>query len=392
MVENKIILLVIVIILLDYISPLKSDSKPSLEEVMSYISSQILPDIRTRKIKIYTGKDWDYLLTPSVSKYLFEDLKIIENLAPKGQINRPGNIYEKRYICVHDTGDHSFGAKQWSDVVKNAKIGETNYTSSFQYVVGNDGYYHNIPDNEIAYHAGDGHTEDSIFDVVPSGVYVKDLITEKPKIEIDEEGYYVINNERSKIKAPMNKTENETIILKTKDINDLGIYSELKKVEDNKYEYYLGKTWFNPTYGYISNYGGNLNSIGVESCVNENSDVYYTWQKVAKLVAKLMDENNLNIDAVVQHHYFSGKNCPETKRNAGLWKFFKTIISAEYQMLQYQKMGYSFEFISESDYLNEKGRVIKPIKEETIVKYTIIVKDKEGNSLDKSFTSNIYPD
>ena len=73
-------------------------------------------------------------------------------------------------------------------------------------------------------------------------------------------------------------------------------------------------------------------------------------------------------------------------------KFFKTIISAEYQMLQYQKMGYSFEFISESDYLNEKGRVIKPIKEETIVKYTIIVKDKEGNSLDKSFTSNIYPD
>ena len=278
MVENKIILLVTVIILLDYISPLKSDSKPSLKEVMSYISSQILPDIRTRKIKIYTGKYWVYLLTPSVSKYLFEDLKIIENLAPKGQINRPGNIYEKRYICVHDTGDHSFGAKQWSDVVKNAKIGETNYTSSFQYVVGNDGYYHNIPDNEIAYHAGDGHTEDSIFDVVPSGVYIKDLITEKPKIEIDEEGYYVINNERSKIKAPMNKTENETIILKTKDINDLGIYSELKKVEDNKYEYYLGKTWFNPTYGYISNYGGNLNSIGVESCVNENSDVYYTWQ------------------------------------------------------------------------------------------------------------------
>ena len=76
MVENKIILLVIAIILLDYISPLKSDSKPSLKEVMSYISSQILPDIRTRKIKIYTEKDWDYLLTPSVSKYLFEDLKL----------------------------------------------------------------------------------------------------------------------------------------------------------------------------------------------------------------------------------------------------------------------------------------------------------------------------
>ena len=195
---------------------------------------------------------------------------------------------------------------------------------------------------------------------------------------------YTINNEKSKIKAPTNE---EGQILTTEDINDLGIYSELQKIDDNKYEYFLGRTWYNPIFGYISNYGGNLNSIGIETCVNKNTDVYYSWQKVAKLVAKLMEDNNFTIDAVVQHHYFSGKDCPQTKRTAGLWDYFKTIVLTEYQMLKYQKMGYIFEFKSESEYLNEKGRVIKSVKEKTMVQYNITVKDKEGNQLDKNFIS-----
>ena len=392
MFNNKIMILaiyIIIVINICYISSLKFESKPSIDEVMNYISSQIIEDIYPRQIKVYAGNPWNYLMIPSVSRYLFEDLNIIENLAPKGQINRPGNVYDKHYICVHDTGDPSFGAKQWSDIVKNAKIGERNYTSSFQYVVGNDGYYHNIPDNEIAYHAGDGHYEDSIFGLISSGVYVQEIKSEKPKIEIDKEGYYTINNEKSKIKAPTNE---EGQILTTEDINDLGIYSELQKIDDNKYEYFLGRTWYNPIFGYISNYGGNLNSIGIETCVNKNTDVYYSWQKVAKLVAKLMEDNNFTIDAVVQHHYFSGKDCPQTKRTAGLWDYFKTIVLTEYQMLKYQKMGYIFEFKSESEYLNEKGRVIKSVKEKTMVQYNIIVKDKEGNQLDKNFISYIYPE
>ena len=392
MFNNKIMILavyIIIVINICYISTLNIESKPSIDEVMNYISSQIIEDIYPRQIKVYAGSPWNYLMIPSVSRYLFEDLNIIENLAPKGQINRPGNVYDKHYICVHDTGDPSFGAKQWSDIVKNAKIGERNYTSSFQYVVGNDGYYHNIPDNEIAYHAGDGHYEDSIFGLISSGVYVQEIKSEKPKIEIDKEGYYTINNEKSKIKAPTNE---EGQILTTEDINDLGIYSELQKIDDNKYEYFLGRTWYNPIFGYISNYGGNLNSIGIETCVNTNTDVYYSWQKVAKLVAKLMEDNNFTIDAVVQHHYFSGKDCPQTKRTAGLWDYFKTIVLTEYQMLKYQKMGYIFEFKSESEYLNEKGRVIKSVKDKTMVQYNITVKDKEGNQLDKNFISYIYPE
>ena len=104
-----------------------------------------------------------------------------------------------------------------------------------------------------------------------------------------------------------------------------------------------------------------------------------------------MEDNNFTIDAVVQHHYFSGKDCPQTKRHAGLWEFFKSVVSVEYQMLQYQKMGYSFEFKSNSELVNEKGRVIKAVDEETVVEYTIIVKDKEGNTLEEKFSSFIYP-
>jgi N-acetylmuramoyl-L-alanine amidase CwlA len=327
-------------------------------------------------------------MLPSVSKYLFEDLDVIENLAPKGQINRPGYIYDKHYICVHDTGDHSFGAKNWSDIVKNAKIGKRDYVSSFQYVVGNDGYFHMIPDNEIAYHAGDGHTEASIFGVIPSGVFTNKLNDKKPIISVNEEGYYLINGEKSTIKAPTN--EQGEIMTK---INDLGIYSELRKVEgeENTYEYYLGRTWYSEDFGYISNFGGNLNSIGIETSVKNATDLYYSYQRVAKLVARLMDNNNLTIDAVVQHHYFSGKDCPQTKRHAGLWGYFKSVVLAEYQILQYKKMGYSFEFKSESEFVNDKGRVIKAVEKETIIKYIISIKDKKGNCLDIKLESCIYP-
>ena len=385
MLPKKLLLFIIIyLMLLSNVSSLLQNSEPSLKEVMSYVSSQLLPDIKPRKIQVFTGKDWTHIMTPSVSKYLFEEMDIVENLAPIGE-NRPGNKYEKKYICVHDTGDHNNGAEDWSNIVKRGG----NYKASYQYVVGNDGYYHNIPDDEIAYHAGDGHTEESIFGLIESGVYTDKMTKEKPKIDIDKEGYYTINGIKSTILAPTKDGQ----ILTAEYINDLGIYSEIQKIEseENKFEYYLGRTWYNPIFDYISNYGGNLNSIGIESCVNVDTDLYFTWQRVAKLVANLMYDNNLDIDAVVQHHYFSGKNCPQTKRTAGLWEYFKTMIESEYQILLYKKMGFSFEFIPESELLNEKGRIINDVSKETTIKYSIIVKDKDNNELKEDFISYLYP-
>ena len=204
--------------------------------------------------------------------------------------------------------------------------------------------------------------------------------------EVDEEGYFTINGERTKVKAPLNSTDNS--ILKTKDINDLGIYCTLEEAGKHKYEYILGRTWYNPIYEKIANYGGNLNSIGIEACINHDTDVYFTWQKVAKLVAKLMKENSLTIDAVVQHHYFSGKNCPQTTRTANLWDYFKSLVLAEYQMLNYKNLGFTFEFKSEDEkYVNEKGRVILKAETPTFVHYSITVRDKDGRSLTETFSS-----
>ena len=369
----------------------------NIENVMGFIESQLLKEIKPREIKVYTSKEnWDYLLLPSISKFLFEEINIIDNFAPLGQSNRPGNKYPKYYICVHDTGDYSLGAHQWSEIVKKAKNGDIKYTASFQYVVGNDGYYHNIPDDEEAHHAGDGHDERSLFGLVPTGVYINKSNKDKDnnsnntraKVEIDNEGYYTINGERAKVQAPRKNDE----ILTTNDINDLGIYYTLKEQGEDNYEYYLGRTWYSPVYKKISNYGGNLNSIGIEACINYGTDVYYTWQKVAKLVAKLRKENSLDMGAVVQHHYFSGKNCPQTTRTANLWEYFKDLVSVEYQMLQYQKQGYKFQFESEvKEYINEKGRVIKKVNSPTTVNYTITVTNNTGESLTKKFSSLLLP-
>ena len=354
---------------------------PSIQEVMNYISSITNKSIRIKKIKVWALQDyWEHELIPSVTKYLFEEINMIENIAPEGNPNRPGDKHEKKYITVHDTGDFAYNARQWSKHVYNAKIGDTPYEVSFQYVVGNDGYYHNIPDDETAYHAGDGATSASLFKEYKTGVYGNKT---KPHVSISTDGYYVIEGKKTIVEAP---TDNEGHILTEKYFNDMGIYTSIK---DGMY--YIGSTWYSTTYNKIGNHGGNTNSIGIESCVNKGSDIYLTLQRLAKLVAKLMDENNFTMDQIVQHHYFSGKDCPQTMRTEGYWDHFLGLVEVEYQMLQFKKMGFSFEFIPlNTYYVNEVGRAIN--RGQTLAmnaNYMIIVTDPDGYKLRRFFTTSI---
>ena len=343
-----------------------TDSYDSMNEVLEYFVSIADSNNIVKNIKV-TGwqRIYSHELRTSVIGYLFEDLVITENIAPLGNGVRPGTIYEKKYICVHDTGDVDYSAKDWSNTVYNNfnELTGKSYGASYQYVIDNKDCYHNIPDNERSYHAGDGNRT---YAEEASGVYG----TEKyPTITITEDGYYAINGEKSSILAPTYNGE----ILKTSDINDYGIRCVLRDGQ-----YYLGKTWYDTTYRKIGNYGGNNNSIGIESCITEGEDIYYTWQRLAKLVAKLMDENNLTIDDVVTHHYFSGKNCPQTMREAGFWMHFKKLVQIEYQVLQYVKQGYKISFTSNNpEYVNELGRVIKTTPQSKTVSYTITV-EKDG--------------
>ena len=357
---------------------------PTKEEVMEYISTIVNQNCLIKDIKVWALKDtWDHQLKPSVAKYLFEEIDMIEHIAPEGNPNRPGDTHEKVYICVHDTGDFSFGAKQWSDAVYNAKIGQTDYIVSYQYVVGNDGYYHNIPDNETAYHAGDGAQEGSWFEEYPTNLQG---INEKPYVMISTDGYYMLDGQKSNISAP---TNDEGKILTRDYIDDLGIYTSLKNGQ-----YYIGKTWYSETYDRIANHGGNTHSIGIESCVNKGSDIYLTIQRLAKLVAKLLDENNLGFDRIVQHHYFSGKDCPQTMRTEGYWEHFLDLVKAEYQMLMYKKMGFNFEFETYNmNYVDKLGRVINRGTTMNVnARYRIRVIDPNGEILDKEFVTIIPPE
>lgn len=309
----------------------------------------------SKQIRVYGWqKEYDYTLVSSIVPFLFESFNVITNLAPKTNENRPGKIMPKFYITVHDTGDSApeHTAQFWSETVKNQYWSEGPYHASFQYVVGNDGIYHQIPDNEVAWHAGDGTRFDyTLYDTMVDGT------NKHPVITISDKGYYMIDGKTTCVLAPraFKEYNGKTIfdrIPKTSDLNDDGILCKLIGKR-----YYIGETYFNQTYEKIANRCGNNNSIGIESCINEETDIYYTWQKTAKLVAHLMNDNNLSLDDVKQHHYFSGKNCPQTMRMNNLWNHFKQLVMVEYDILQFINEGYKISFIPLSNGINELGRI-----------------------------------
>ena len=68
--------------------------------------------------------------------------------------------------------------------------------------------------------------------------------------------------------------------------------------------------------------------------VNKGSNLLVTWHKCAKLVAHLLKDNNLCVDAVKPHHYFSGKPCPMTMRYNKMWDYFMSMVEIEFEVLK----------------------------------------------------------
>lgn len=70
------------------------------------------------------------------------------------QCQPAGGNYTKTYITIHETGnkDAGAGAKNHANWLSNGADGEIGY----HYTVDDHEIYHHIPDNEKAWHAGDG--------------------------------------------------------------------------------------------------------------------------------------------------------------------------------------------------------------------------------------------
>lgn len=75
---------------------------------------------------------------------------------------------------------------------------------------------------------------------------------------------------------------------------------------------------------------GNREAISVEICVNSDGDYSQAVRNGAELVARILKEEGLGLDDVVQHHFWSGKNCPTGIRGSrgGLsWAVFMSLVS-----------------------------------------------------------------
>ena len=153
-------------------------------------------------------------------------------------------------------------------------------------------------------------------------------------------------------------------------------------------QYYMGTTWWCYTQVYegrICSTGGNYNSIGIESCVNEGSNLWYTWQITAQLVAHLMQENDLDINRVVGHHFYTAKDCPQPMldNDMEIWYEFRDLIEAEYEKLT-EYNDYKFELsTSSSSYLSMYGYAKYNRRKEitnVCVDYTVTVTNPDGTT------------
>ena len=326
-------------------------------------------DLVAEKIKNYTSvQGSDTFILGSVVKHLFEKMEIIDNFIPEGQHNRPGKytdegvLFKAYYICVHDVGAPG-SAQSNSNYCKSP--GSGNYIS-WHYTVGNDGIYQQLPLDEIGYHAGDGtHYELKFSDsgiTAPEGDFTPAKITINPVT-----GKFVIDGKDTLIDCPRNGGNIPT----NSQLPYTGItnYVDSDPTSSTYGHYMIGNTWWSNTYQTVSNLGGNVNSIGIESTVVGN--IFYTWERLALLVGgKLLPELGLTLGDVKQHNTFSGKDCPMTMRHANRWETFLDYVQSEYIMAS-QFFNFKIEFSTNSLFLNENGMIKTLPAEPTEASYSI---------------------
>lgn len=86
-----------------------------------------------------------------------DEIPVMTDFLAEGSRARPGETREIRYLVVHETDNEAAGANAAahdSFIHQNANAAEG--IVSWHYTVDDHEIYHHLPDNETAYHAGDG--------------------------------------------------------------------------------------------------------------------------------------------------------------------------------------------------------------------------------------------
>lgn len=82
---------------------------------------------------------------------------VIHSYVPWGSPRRPGEVREIRYLTIHETDNRSSGAD--SEAHNSLLLNDTTNSTGWHYTVDDHVIYHNLPDNEIGWNAGDNRTK-----------------------------------------------------------------------------------------------------------------------------------------------------------------------------------------------------------------------------------------
>ena len=353
----------------------------------------------------------------SVNKILMnKKLEIDSTRKDKEVESNTGDYFESmtsvEFITVHYTGNMSKGA----DAEANANYFVGDNAVSIHYTTGNDGVYQCLDHSLGAWHAGDSGALAQVgeFKWIKTGVKVGANDPLYPEFTISQDFYYEINGQKTSVPMPKpwNYDERGTDHILNADgtisskstfgqsgfanreaesfINDMGLPF---KVENG--EYYMGTTWWCYTQVYegrICSTGGNRNSLGIESCVDQGSDLWMTWQTTAQLVAKLMIDTNLDITRVRGHHFFAAKDCPQPmlENDCEIWREFLELVEAEYAYATEYK-DYEISIVSNNtEIVDNHGRVVKTPEFATTVSYTVTI-SKGGEVVDTVTLASMVP-
>ena len=363
-----------------YVTVLPNNMSDAMKEIVSAHNSDIF--IRYN-LGVGSGTPAYYTdVVQSISQLLFNEPLEINRRYEATQAgvdsNHGGEKSSTEFITVHYTGNMAKGATAAANASYFASGGGG---TSIHYVTGNDGVFHCLDDKLVGFHAGDGTSV--TFEWIPTGVKYAEGDPLRPVFGINKDSKFTINGKDTTVSVPTGTTPATTKVTDSRWINNMGLAF---KVVDG--EYYMGTTWWCYTQvseGRICNKGGNLNSIGIESAVNEGTDLWYTWHKTAQLVAQLMVENNLDITRVVGHHFFSAKDCPQPFLANGmeLWAYFIDMVEHEYNLITLFK-DYEVTMELENGYgcVNNFGRVTIPT-ESTVVTYKVTLVNKLTNDVEQ---------
>ncbi len=302
-----------------------------------------------------------------------------ENWLSPSMDSRPGNNHPGglQYITIHDTA----GTGSTSDAKANSAWcnSPSNNNASWHYTVDQSSIYQQIPDNEVGWHAGDGTQR--LFGMIDTGIKATSTL---PVVRL-QGGYYYINGLKTSITPFVLDSKNSSIehsVAIDAELNQQGLLCEIGENGN----YMLGKTYYNSTYKLIANYGGNNNSIGIESCVNDGSDYATTARVLACLVAELMIKYDLEINRVRGHHYFSGKPCPNAILLADWWSEFLDLVAME-KYAQENFGDYKFSWTPGNNLITNTGKIAKTAKAGDEVKYSVKITKGSETVFEKSYTT-----